>query len=98
MELEPLAQKMKDFIESELGLWVEVRSKGLGWSFYPVTPTGRVIGETQMNRVLGRNPVVFVNNRGYFAGLEGRALASRFRTMIAGEVDILVLDASMRVG
>lgn len=93
MELDGIAQRMRDFIEHDLGMYVHVQHNGKGWSFFPVTTTGRVIGETRMVVLPGRNPVVFVDNRGYFSGREGMALATRFRNSL----DVLDLTPEMRV-
>lgn len=100
MALETIAQRMKDFIEQELGLYVEVVHNGRGYSFMPVTTTGRIIGETRLMVNQTNLPVMFVTNRGYFSGREGMALASRFRTLITNEVqelNVLVLTPEMRV-
>ena len=85
MDLEPLAQKKKEYIERELGMWVEVRHCGNGYSFYPISPTGRIMGETRMVTSMTLRPIVFTYNRGYFTGREGMALATRFRDMLAEE-------------
>ena len=100
MPLENLAQRMKDYIEQELGLYVEARHNGRGYSFFPITTTGRIIGETRLMVGQTKNPVMFVTNRGYFTGREGMALASRFRTMIENEIrelSVLHLTSEMRI-
>lgn len=104
MEITTLAERMKEFIETELGLYVEVRHNGKGYSFYPITPTGRIIGETRLSTLThSANPVVFVNSRGYFTSIGGMALASRFRALLEAESnpvpkeDVLELTPDMRV-
>lgn len=98
-----IAQRMKDYIETELGLYVEVVHNGRGYSFFPITTTGRIIGETRLMIHHGRYPIMFVTNRGYFTGREGGALASRFRAIIEREMGIgqplppLVLTPEMRI-
>lgn len=103
LDIEGLARRMKEYIETELGLYVEVVHNGRGYSFFPITTTGRIIGETRLMNHYGRYPIMFVTNRGYFTCREGMALASRFRAMIEEELGIdqpqptLILTPEMRI-
>ena len=92
MELSTLAERMRAFIETELGLYIEVQHNGRGYSFYPVTTTGKIIGETKLIVNQTKNPTVFVESSGYFDSISGRAMASRFRTLLAVEAKPILVD------
>lgn len=85
MDIMPLVDKVRSFIEFETGLKTTYEFTGNGVGIALLSPTGWILGITCVKLSMSKMPLVFVQNTGFFAAHAGMTLASQFRSAWADE-------------
>lgn len=85
MNIRPLVDKVRAFIEFETGLKTAEEFTGNGVAIGLISPNGWILGVTCVKLSLTKMPLVFTNSTGFFKSHGGMTLASQFRSMYESE-------------